>query len=448
MELITILLILVSVLTLFSGVTMLVGAERGVKPKAAVFFLTTLFAVLWAFSVIIFLNMQPGKDELARVMIFLIYTTPILMMLMQVFYSGWGKKICFKLGILYILATIVFIVVFIADRHTFYENFALDPSAGNSVTFAGGWLYVYYIILTLAMLATFVLAAVYNAKKEDSKRLRIGNAVFATGLFITGAIAVIFNLILPIFGVYSLVYVGPLTLSVAAILHFYAILRYRLIVLSNTWLKIGSYVILMSVAAVAYMVIFSLIFSLLFKIERVSTEIMIMNFIMIMIVLLILPVFNEVNGFIRSLISVQEINLQYVIRKLNRLATQNVDLNELATFLADNLHFKYIGLVVDGKIYGSEKIEFSKEAIRELSMLETEGHSIWQKVEGHTKQLFLEDNIVAVAELRNAKGRPFGQILVGQPLGKVSFEKRDLTQIELILNLVASIIDSEKRLKA
>ena len=81
-------------------------------------------------------------------------------------------------------------------------------------------------------------------------------------------------------------------------------------------------------------------------------------------------------------------------------------------------------------------------------MLEAAEGGIWQKIDGKNKKLFERLNLKAVAELRNAKGRSFGQILVGKPVGKMSFERKDLIQLEMIVNLVASVIDSEKHLKA
>ena len=52
-------------------------------------------------------------------------------------------------------------------------------------------------------------------------------------------------------------------------------------------------------------------------------------------------------------------------------------------------------------------------------------------------------DINAVAELQDAKGKTFGQILVGKPQGKMGFERRDLIQLEMIVNLVAAMIDTK-----
>ncbi|MBQ3309717.1 hypothetical protein IJG78_03510 [Candidatus Saccharibacteria bacterium] len=446
MELISILVIIVSVLTLFSGVTVFVGAEKSARFKALMFLITTFFAAIWSFAIIIFLTLPDDSQRAYNLLVSTIYFAPLLMMLAQVFYAGWEKKLYKVLGIIYMFGIVTFMVLFLIDSSTFYSGVSLS-SGGNTVNIVNGFLYVYYFVLTILMIVTFVSSAFLVSKKATTKRLKTGNFYFAIGLLVTGIVAVLANLVLPIFGNYSLTYLGPLTLTIAIILHFYAILKYKIIVLSNTWLKLGSYVILMSMAAIAYMVVFSAVFSLLFKVKHLDTEVIVMNFIMIVIILMIFPVFNEISGFIRSLISTQQINMEYVIKKLNIMATQNVDFNDLAEFLADNMHFKYIGLIVGDKLYGSPKIDLDKEQLKEISMLEVNEHSIWQKIEGHSKTIFSEKEIVAVAELRNAKGRPFGQILVGKPFGKITFEKRDLTQIEMIINLVASIIDSEKRLK-
>lgn len=212
--------------------------------------------------------------------------------------------------------------------------------------------------------------------------------------------------------------------------------------LSASWLKVLSYVILMTSAAIVYMVIFFIIFTALFKIPNPSASIFILNFIMIVIVLLLMPVLNELSAFINSLINTGQVDLGYVVRKLNHLAT-NVNLNELADFLADHLHFSYIGFLIDGRLYGSSALALSTSEIREVSKLKTPEKGIWQEFNQPVSEAFHRLDINAVAQLNNAKGKPFGQILVGKPQGKMSFEHRDLVQLEMIINLVAALIDTK-----
>ena len=112
--------------------------------------------------------------------------------------------------------------------------------------------------------------------------------------------------------------------------------------------------------------------------------------------------------------------------------------------MADNLHYGYVGLAVNGQLFGSDKLpEITEVELREIAKLKNVGKNIWQKPTNVVlKQTFEQLNISAVAELRDANGEEFGQILIGGPCGYNSYRREDLLQIEMIINLVASIIDS------
>lgn len=198
-----------------------------------------------------------------------------------------------------------------------------------------------------------------------------------------------------------------------------------------------------------YMLLFYMIFTTLFKIPNPSASVLVLNFLMIVIVLLLMPVVREVSAVLRSMIMVGQVDIAYVVKKLNKLATRNVDLRELAGFLADHLHFAYIGFIINGKLYGSKSLAMSADEILQIThMKSTARGEVWQEPNKSVQKVLDELDLKAVAELRNAKGKAFGQIIVGKPLGKSSFERRDLIQLEMIINLVATVIDSEKHIRA
>ena len=198
-----------------------------------------------------------------------------------------------------------------------------------------------------------------------------------------------------------------------------------------------------------YMLLFYMIFTTLFKIPNPSASVLVLNFLMIVIVLLLMPVVREVSAVLRSIIMVGQVDIAYVVKKLNKLATRNVDLRELAGFLADHLHFAYIGFIINGKLYGSKSLAMSADEILQIThMKSTARGEVWQEPNKSVQKVLDELDLKAVAELRNAKGKAFGQIIVGKPLGKSSFERRDLIQLEMIINLVATVIDSEKHIRA
>ena len=145
----------------------------------------------------------------------------------------------------------------------------------------------------------------------------------------------------------------------------------------------------------------------------------------------------------KSLITRQEVDMVYVMRQLNKMATTNPSMRTVARFLAENMFFSYVGICIGGKVYGSTKSEFSdEEVLRVEKMIVPEGEQ-WFVARGALRK----KGVVAVGNLVNGRGETFGKILIGQPMGKDSFDIRDLQQTETMINLVATVIDSEKHLR-
>ena len=136
-----------------------------------------------------------------------------------------------------------------------------------------------------------------------------------------------------------------------------------------------------------------------------------------------------------------------LVKKLNKLATRNVSLSELSQTLARYARFEYVGIILGSKVYGSKPQKFSREQIIEIGLLETEKDSVWLKLSGHAKKYLAEKEIIRVAELRDIKGVCIGQLLIGRPRGKSDILKADLDELDAVVNLIASIVDSKEKSK-
>ncbi len=448
MSLTSILLFATSVLAVLSGFSVLVGASKVDRTRMAWFFVAAMMAALWSVAIALFLALPVGSESVAPVLIMLIYIASAIMMVALLGFASWEYVIGKVLTVSAALAVIVSSAVVLHDTSILFVGFTLT-NQGNTVQLVNGvmyWLYTFFFVLNSVLAWFFILQ---HSRRTRIKRVRQGDYVLLVGLMVTGALSMISDLILPLFVRYDLIWIGPLALSITLVTFYYAILRFRIISISSGWLKTLSYVVLLVSGAVIYMLIFYLIFTALFKIPNPSASVLVLNFLMIVIVLLLMPLINEVSASMRSMISVGQVDIAYVIKKLNRLAAKNVDLRELAAFLATHLHFAYIGFIINGKLYGSKSLAMSAEEVIQLTHLKpTPRGEVWQEP-SKTVQKILDDlDLKAVAELRNAKGKAFGQIVVGKPLGKSSFERRDLIQLEMIINLVATVIDSEKHIRA
>lgn len=445
MQLIAILLITVSILTLLSGVATFFGAAKNDRARSAWFFIATLFAFIWMISISFFLVADANWAPFIPAIVDFTYVSGMFINVALLGYISWKQKYGKQMTLTFLAFGIAIAAVFMSNPSLLYSE-VIYSAAGNSLTTNIGPFYFIYIAffccLTPAVIIT-LLKRIFKAKNLSS---RGGDLVLLIGFAISGITSFIVNLILP-FWTWNYIWLGPLTISTTIIAFYYTILRYRTLNLSSRWLKILSYIVLITSSAVVYIVIFYIIFAAMFKGSSPSIEVIVLNFVMILIVLALLPATNELNMFIRSLISNQSVDMLYIIKKLSRVAPSGIDVAELAGFLAEHMHFEYIGILIDGKVYGSDKREIPTETLSLVAKLGAPEQGIWQEFDEKDEN-WKKLDFSAVAALRNASGKTFGQVIVGKPLGKISFSRRDLVQVETIINLAAVIIDSKTHKKA
>lgn len=447
MNLISILLITTAVLCLLTGFLSLVGSSKGERGHMSWFFAMSLGCAMWTAGIGIFRILPSTAGDILTWALYGIYVSSLFLAVATLGYAAWRRTAGKIFTILCAVEAVFLAAAFLHDPGLLYTGITLSK-AGNSVDLYWGWYYISYCLFFVITDGGFVVTQFLNAKRERRVNARKGNYLLFFGFMIAGSLAVIFDLIIPPYN-YSLIWVGPLSLCVVMIMFFYATLRYRLVRMSSRWLQIFAYGVISSIGVIVYMLIFYLIFTALFKIPNPSASVLVLNFLMIVVILLLMPVINEVSASVRSMIAVGQVDMAYVIKKLNRLAAKNVNLRELAGFLADHLHFSYIGFIINGHLYSSKPLVLSAdELIHITKMKAASGSSVWQEPNKATRKIMDELGLKAVAELRNAKGKAFGQLIVGKPLGKTDFERRDLVQLEMIINLVATVIDSEKHIRA
>lgn len=300
--------------------------------------------------------------------------------------------------------------------------------------------YILFVIMVCFIIFSFV-----KMKANVHSRQKIGWKIMLCSLSVLLAYVLFVLFVLARVNVH-IEWTVPFAASIETIVYFYVVLKYKILGMHNAALRIWSAVVLTAVFVAVYMSLLMVVSKYLFHVES-SAEIIAINLVMITLVAVALPMILEANSAIASALSTRKVDLSYIVRRLNKAATQNVKYHDLAALLADHLHFNYVGLIVNGKLYNSKNLVVTAEQITKISMLEASNKKIWQDATGQVKEILDDLGIKAVAELRNAKGRPFGQILVGAPSGKIAFEKRDLSEIEMVINLVASIIDSKERLR-
>lgn len=445
MQLIAILLVTVSVLTLLSGIATFFGSAKHDRARSAWFFVATLFAFTWMISIALFLVADAGWASFMPAIVELTYVSAIFIDIALLGYISWKEKHGKPLTVVFLVLGVALTAFFIPNPSLLYSEI-IYSSAGNSLVTNVGPFYFTYVTFFCLLVPAVIVTLLKKVLKSKSLSTRGSDLVLLIGFMISGTTSLVVNLILP-FWTWDYIWLGPLAISTTILAFYYTILRYRTLNLSSRWLKILSYIVIVASSAVIYIVIFYIIFAAMFRGSSPSLEVIILNFVMILIVLALLPATNELNMFIRSLISNQSVDMIYIIKKLSRVPPKGIDINELAGFLAEHMHFEYIGILIGGKLYGSDGRTIPEDTLKLVEKLGNPEQGIWQEFDEKNED-WRKLDFSAVAALRNASGKTFGQVIVGKPLGKTSFSRRDLVQVETIINLAAIIIDSKLHKRA
>ncbi len=302
MQLIVILLITVAILTFLSGIIVFFGSSKGDHIRSARFLAAAIFATVWMASISAFLIADSGWADSIDWHAKWTFVSAILIDVSFLGYVSWHEKYGSVVTTAFLIFGMIISALIFIDPALLYNEIILDRT-GNSINMNIGPLYFSYIGFFCAIVPAIVFALFRQSFKTKSQRKRNGGLVTMASFGLSSTLILIANLILPIFGNWGMVWLGPLALSSTIIVFYYTILRYHAINLSSIWIRIFSYIVIIASLAIVYMIIFAIVFAALFRGSTPSTEVIILNFIMILIFLLLMPAMNEVSNFVRSLIT-------------------------------------------------------------------------------------------------------------------------------------------------
>lgn len=301
MQLIVILLTTVAILTFLSGAIVFFGSTKGDRIRSAWFFAAAIFATIWMASISLFLVAEPSWSNIIDWHAKWTFVSAILIDVAFLGYVAWREKYGHVVTTAFLVFGLIISSLIFINPSLLYSEIILDR-AGNSIIMNIGALYFSYIAFFCAIVPAIVFALLKQSFKTKSTRKRGGDLVIMGSFGLSSTIILIANLILPLFGNWSVVWLGPLALSTTIIVFYYTILRYHALNLSSIWIRVFSYIIIITSLAIIYMIIFAIVFAALFRGSTPSTEVILLNFVMILIFLLLMPAMNEISKFIRSLI--------------------------------------------------------------------------------------------------------------------------------------------------
>ncbi len=303
MQLIILLLAAVSILTILSGIVVFCGSSKGYKIKAFWFLLATIFSTLWMTAISLFMSAQPEWGDTVERSVKLTFICAILLDVSFLAYVSWKQKYGRFIALFYAIfgGTVSGLIAFRPEL--LFSNISLSQ-AGNTVDINVGPLYIAYVVFFATLVPAVVTALIrhYLSKQVDGKK-PTGDIVIMFSFGISSIITLVADLILPLMGNWDLIWLGPLALAAMIIGFYYTTLKYSNLNLNSVTLRILSYVVIITSLAILYMIIFAVVFAGMFRGATPSTEVIVLNFVMIMIIMILMPAVNELINSVKAVIS-------------------------------------------------------------------------------------------------------------------------------------------------
>ena len=450
MNFIYVLVIAVAILTILAGLALVFGSSKSEKMHSLWFLAAAIGEVVWAVSIAVFLSLHDDSfgNTVAPYLVKGIYIGAILMDTSILGYVSWKYKFGKILTLIFAIAGIALAAIFIYDPSILYSGISLSGDGAPSliIDMSRGFYYAYEVYFCL-LIPAFCGFLIYKIKHTTSKKAKKGYLFFLIGLAIAGLLSGIFDLLMPPFR-YDLIWVGPMAIGLIILGFYFSILKFKMVSLNSSWLKILSSIVIVSGAFIVYLLIFHLVFSALFKVSNPSYQVILLNFIMIAIVLALVPAFSEIIDQTKSLIMTKQINLPYIVKKLSNEEGKKVNLKEISGFLSEYMHFSYIGFLVKGKFYVADDCKRPAELLTKISKLPVPAHGAWQNTNSIDPELLKECEISRIAVLTGAGSEVMGQMIFGRPVSKTTLEHKDLVEVQMIVSLMGTIIEDGGRSKS
>lgn len=446
MHFVYILVIAVAILTILAALALVFGSSKSEKPHALWFLLAAIGEVVWAVSIVWFLSLGTESfDEMAAPWLVKgIYIGALLMDAALLAYIAWRYKAGKYFTILFVIVAIILVALLVYDPSILYDRIILE-NTGNSIDInMGRGFYIAYAVYFCSLNFVLCLFMIYRIRHTANKKSRRGFLFFLIGLMATGLLSGVFDLILPPFR-YDLIWVGPLTIGLTILGFYFSILKYKMVSLNSSWLRVLSSIVIILSAFIVYLLIFQLVFSALFRVPNPSAQVLLLNFTMIAIVLALVPAFSEISNLTKSLIMTKQIDLPYVVKKLSVIDRKKPNFKEISGFLAEHMHFTYVAFFVKGKLYVADDCKIPAEFLTEISKLPAPSHGVWQDATKLDVASLKDADISRIAILASASGEEMGQMIFGRPASKSALDHKDLVEIAMIVSLMGTIIEDGGR---
>jgi len=162
--------------------------------------------------------------------------------------------------------------------------------------------FIAYAGVIYLFIFTYTLISLICSLRVSERNTKHTLLWICVALALNSILNTIFYVVLPMNGQYEFQWLGPLSVALSMLIIYFGTLRFGLFKSSSQLLQWLAYAVLVIFASLLYIALFYLIFTLIFRGASPSIEILVFNFLMVVIIILLLPSVNRLMDLVKKLI--------------------------------------------------------------------------------------------------------------------------------------------------
>ena len=346
--------------------------------STAYFAISSLFVVFWALGTLGMLFAPTAELAYLGLVGFLL--APMATALYMVLFSKYFAEIDFPSGN---SATIVFAIFMLGIALFTVFNLptsdvivAINQDSQNTINFQYSWFFIYSGYFSLTFSLSYIYLAVGLFRRHGKARKQL--AYVASGIFATSFLSLVTNILLPMLGDASWVWLGPTWTILYVVMTSLSMARHRLFDIRLALVLTFTYGLSLAALAAIYFAIAFTVSSLFFNDQQFSTGKNILDISLALVLAIIFqPIRNFFDRLTNSIFFRDSYNVDdFVARlggKLSTITDLRVLLKRAAHEIADTLKAHYGVLVVHhGNHFVSEgskdHVHLPSEDVMQLDM--------------------------------------------------------------------------------
>lgn len=409
---------IVAIFNLTIGFIVLLGGNR--KLSSYVFFLLCFAVFGWSIGVALFLSASTISLALPAAQMYYSAAAIIGYALLSFAISYAFDRVHWKILLLLLFPVILVVGSIFTENNSLIQAVTIN-SDGNMVKLNKDPYYLYSYYFLSYMYIGITLTAIKMFRKTTSAKTKDQLKYIFLSLFLAGTLGAIFNLLLPLFNNYRLIWVGPLFSLVMVVLIFTAIVKHSLFDVRQAIARTVAYALLLISMATIYGLSIFTIATLFFDADGASG---IQYGINILFAVILAFSYQPLKRFFDKITNKLFFRARYDLEKaldavseaVVKTATMKELINDIYSILSETLHPQFLQIIAVNEKKEIVHRKASNDVHIGLGMLESKlgGSDVFFTKRNEVVDIYLNDKHISAVALLRTSDEIVGYVVMGE----------------------------------